>query len=100
MYRNQVKWQTSKAKRAREAKVVRDAKKNPKALFQYVASISNLSKSHGTLTEDDQGKASVLSAFFGSVFTKEDLTNVPVLMNDNILSSLSVSQDNVCKSLK
>ena len=108
-YRNQVKWQTRKAKRAREAKVARDAKKNPKAFFQYVASkikstesISNLTKSDGTLTEDDQGKASVLSDFFGSVFTKEDLSNVPVFNhpNVNILSSLSVSQENVCKSLK
>ena len=80
-----------------------------KAFFQYVASkkksresISNLTKKDGTLTEDDEGKARVLSDFFGSVFTKEDLNNVPVFNhpNVNILSSISTSQDAVCKSLK
>ena len=108
-YRNQVKWQTRKAKRAREAKVASDAKKNPKAFFQYVASkiksresISNLTKKDGTLTEDDEGKARVLSDFFGSVFTKEDLNNVPVFNHPNvsILSSITISQDAVRKSLK
>ena len=55
-------------------------KKTQKPFFQYVASkiksresISNLTKKDGTLTEDDEGKAKVLSDFFGSVFTKEDL---------------------------
>ena len=109
-YRNQVKWETRKAKRAREAKVAKDAKLNPKAFFQYVASktklkeaISNLTQKDGTLTEDDEGKAKVLSDFFGSVFTKEDLSNVPEFSHpnvQNILSNVTIADTDVCNSLK
>ena len=37
-YRNQVKWETRKAKKQKEQKVALDSKKNPKALFQYINS--------------------------------------------------------------
>ena len=66
-FRNQVKWESKKAKRLREYKVAKDAKVNPKAFYQYVASkikqkepISNLLKDDGSLTEDDIGKAEIL----------------------------------------
>ena len=111
-YRNQVKWETRKTKRAREAKIAREAKTNPKAFFQYVSSkikpkqpISNLLKDDGTLTEDDLGKAEELSKFFGSVFTKEDLKSIPEfshpnLPNINILSNVSICDNDIVKALK
>ena len=94
-YRNQVKWLTRKTKRAKEVKLAREAKSNPKAFFQYVSSkikrkepIANLIKEDGTLTEDNLGKAKVLSDFFGSVFTKEDLSNVPDFKHSSEITNL------------
>ena len=82
--RNQVKWACKKAKREREQKVADDAKTNPKAFYQYVASktksketIPNLQKSNGSLTEDDLGKAEELNNFFSSVFTADDADTIP-----------------------
>ena len=108
-YRNQVKWESKKAKRLREYQVARDAKVNPKAFFRYAASktkqtekISNLKKEDGTLTENDQGKAEVLYDFFSSVFTNEDPNNIPPFKhpNLNVISHFTISDDDMKKSLK
>ena len=108
-YRNQVKWECRKAKRLREHKLAKDAKSNPKAFFQYVKSktkqvesISNLVKADGTLTENDKEKAEVLNEFFGSVFTSEDVSNVPVFIhsNENILSDFSVREEEMRTRLR
>ena len=111
-YRNQVKWETRKNKKAREAKIAREAKSNPKAFFQYVSSkikpkqpISNLLKDDGTLTEDDLGKAEELNRFFGSVFTREDVNNVPEFSHPklpeiNILSNVSICDNDIVNALK
>ena len=91
--------------------MAREAKSNPKAFFQYVSSkikrkepIANLVKEDGTLTENDLGKAKVLSDFFGSVFTKEDLSNVPDFKHSseitNLLSKISVCDADFVKALK
>ena len=94
-YRNQVNWETRKAKKV--------------AFFQYVASktkpketIANLLKDDGTLTEDDIGKAKVLSDFFESVFTKEDLENIPDFThpNTNLLTNLTICEKDLIDALK
>ena len=57
---------------------------NPKSFWRYVNSktktrktISDLEKDDGKLTTSDQEKAGVLNNFFSSVFTIEDLEDVP-----------------------
>ena len=108
-YRNQVKWESKKAKRARENKIAKDAKLNPKAFFRYAASktknvdkVSNLKRKDGTITEDDVGKAEVLNDFFGSVFTKEDPNDIPTFThsNTNVLSQINITTDAMSKALR
>ena len=80
--RNQAKWEIRKAKRDYERDVAMKAKINPKAFYKYANSktrsgIGNLIKPNGTLTVDDREKAEALNSFFTSVFTQEDLINIP-----------------------
>ena len=83
-YRNLVNKEVKQAKRNKELKVAKEAKFNPKALYQFFASMNkpkesvpNLEKQDGTLTETDEEKANLLSDFFKSVYTVEDDTPLP-----------------------
>ena len=89
-YNNQVRWLSRAAKCTIEKLIAKEAKTNPKLFFQYVNSklkprekVSSLLKEDGSLTENDLEKAELLNSFFGSVFTKEDVNNVPVFNIDN-----------------
>ena len=77
---------TRKAKRQRERKIAKDIKSNSKAFYQFLSSkiskkdnISELKKKDGTMTESDEEKSTELNEFFASVFTKEDLNEIPEL---------------------
>ena len=66
-YRNQVVWESRKAKKEKEKKIAKLSKSNPKAFYQYVNSkvkprenVSSLLKDDGTLTRDDLEKSEVL----------------------------------------
>ena len=108
-YRNLVNKLVKKAKREKEKNVAKEAKSNPKALFQYISSktktrenVPNLEKQDGTLTKNDAEKVEVLSQFFKSVYTKEDTTNIPEFerRTSNTLSSVSVTTDDIRCHLK
>ncbi|XP_064638277.1 uncharacterized protein LOC135494302 [Lineus longissimus] len=82
--RNQVKWEVRKAKKNHEREIAENAKRNPKAFYQYARSkmktkcgIPNLTNRDGNQTENDHEKAEVLNDFFTSVFTIEDKSNIP-----------------------
>ncbi len=82
--RNQAKWACRKAVRMLEKKIADQAKHNPKAFWSYVQSklktrsgVSDLDMPDGTRTSTDNQKADVLNEFFQSVFTKENMENVP-----------------------
>ena len=88
-YNNQVRWLSRTAKCNKEKSIAKEAKTNPKLFFQYVNSklkpkekVSSLLKEDGSLTNNDLEKAELLNSFFGSVFTKEDVNNVPVFNID------------------
>ena len=107
-YRNQVIWETRKAKVQKEAKLARDSKENPKAFFQYVntklkpkENISNLLKEDGTLTESDIEKCEVLNKFFASVFSVEDKNDVPTFTctNESFISNILVTEDDMKDAL-
>ena len=81
---NQVNWMCKKAVRRLEKDIASGVKENPKAFWSYVKtkitareSIGSLIKSDGTTTETDIEKSQVLQDFFISVFTREDLQNMP-----------------------
>ena len=82
--RNQVKWECRRAERDFEQKLALESKQNPKAFYRYAQSklktrsaISQLLQNDGSLTTSDKDKANVLNSFFTSVFTREDMTNMP-----------------------
>ena len=83
-YRNQVKKEARKAKINKEVSVARNAKTNPKEFFKYIncklkpkEKIPNLANDNGSLTNNDYEKCEILNSFFSSVFTKEDISNIP-----------------------
>ena len=77
---------TRKLCRDFEMDIAKNIKKNPKAFWKYVKSklktrstIDHLTKEDGTMTINDEENAEVLNRFFTSVFTEEDLENIPTL---------------------
>lgn len=81
----EVKDAVRKAKKKFERNLAKDARRNPKAFYSYLKSKTSNRQSVGPLKEnnevvtDDKRQAEILNLFFTSVFTKEDLENVPVL---------------------
>ena len=93
--RNQAKNACRKAIRDYEKTVAHDAKRNPKRFFAYVRSKLNTKDSvadlndNGCKVSSDDGKANVLNRFFSSVFTTENLTNLPSCEEKHFSSCLS-----------
>ena len=87
-----VKKAVRNAKKQFEKKLSKDAKKNPKAFYKYINSKKSNRENIGPLKvdkiliDDDKSVAETLNMFFSSVFTKEDLDNLPNIakIKDNI----------------
>jgi hypothetical protein len=89
-----VKDSVRKAKKTFEKSLAKDVKKNPKAFYSYLKSKTSNKQSVGPLKDDgivvtdDEKQAEILNKFFTSVFTKEDLADLPHLdpfPGDNLL---------------
>ena len=66
------------------------------------SSIGNLLKTNGTSAETDSEKADELNSFFASVFTHENLSNIPIVQDlnfDRPLETIDVSINQVEKLL-
>jgi hypothetical protein len=80
-----VKDSVRKAKKKFEKNLAKDVKKNPKAFYSYLKSKTSNRQSVGPLkvdgvvVTDDEKQVEILNQFFTSVFTKEDLANLPQL---------------------
>ena len=108
--RNEVNDTVKKAKIDYEKSIALNAKKEPKRFWKYVkqktkskSSIGNLLKTDGTSTETDSEKADELNSFFASVFTHENLTNIPIVQDlnfDRPLETIDVSINQVEKLLQ
>ena len=108
--RNQVAHLTFRDRRDFERKLAAEVKENCKAFWKYAGSnrklkraIPKLLKKDGSTAESDKEKAEVLNNQFASVFTEEDLINVPDFENLNmtsILSSITVTEEILLKHLK
>ena len=75
-----------RAKREHERKVAKNSKSNNKMFWKYVRSktkatsgVSALKKENGEMTKEDNEKAEILNNYFSSVFTEENLTNIPFI---------------------
>jgi hypothetical protein len=75
--------------------IAKEAKRNPKAFHKYVNSktkvrsgISELETNEG-LSISDNEKADTLNKVFTSVFTKENLSNIPACESHPVLNYLN-----------
>ena len=105
---NQARWQCRKAVSSYEKYIASGVKKNARAFWSYVnskittrESVCNLTKPDGSKTETDQEKAEVLQDFFSSVFTKEDLQDIPLPSDvefDTPLDDIPITSGDVFES--
>ena len=101
---------TDKLRKAFEKDLAKNAKKNPKGFWKYYKSltksksdIGDILKSDGTTATDNKEKAEAFNDFFCSVFTDENLNNIPPVEKKNYdfpLSSVAITPDKVFKKLK
>ena len=84
--RNECNREIKKAKKNYERKISEECKNNPKRFWQYVQSktkhksgISPLDKGNGDLAYGNKEKADILNSYFASVFTRENVNNVPFM---------------------
>ena len=87
-----------------------NVKKNPKAFWRYVNSklksrttIGHLTRPDGTETKTDEETAEALNQFFSSVFTEEDLKNIPTLnqkYHGNPLERVQITTELITAKLK
>lgn len=82
--RNTTTQELRRAIRTFEKSIAKQAKKDPKVFYKYVNSrtktrpvVTKLYKDDGKLTGSDEETAEVLNKFFTSVFTDEDMNNIP-----------------------
>ena len=82
--RTRVNYFMRKERRNKETKIAEDIKNNPKKFYQYISSntvkrdsIPDLINEDGSKAKTDEEKSSTLNQFFNSVFTQEDLSNIP-----------------------
>lgn len=108
--RNQARKACRTAVRELEKSVAKKAKQNPKAFFAYARSktktrdgISDLSDSCGEKVTTDHGKANLLNSYFSSVFTEEDLTQIPncgVSVLESVLEDIEFNSEQVKEKLE
>jgi len=82
--RNQVTKELCKARKVFEEKLAQDLKDNPKSFYRYVHSrtkskdkVGPLKDLVGNVIDDDKGMCDMLNDFFGSVFTTENVADIP-----------------------
>ena len=90
------------AKRKFERRIAKNMKKNPRQFYAHLNSktksrtnVGPLQTDGGARISDSQGMSNILNTFFTSVFTKEDVTHIPVpkQMCNAEVSSLTVSEE-------
>ena len=107
---NQAKWECRRAEKEFEKKIASEAKTNPQAFYKYAQSkmktrvwITNLSDDAGNLITNDKEKANLMNQYFSSVFTKEDMSNLPNFEErvfDQPLSEFNITPEMVEKKLE
>ena len=97
------------AKRKMERDLANDNKKNNKQFTKYIQSKTNnksgigpLAGKDGKRTMDDKEMADILNQQFSSVFTREDITNIPALLPETqeILEEIRITERDVRKQIR
>ena len=107
--RNKVRKITRRLQKNREKDVANTAKANPKKFWQYinrttkiVTGIGDLETPSNGLTGNDKDKAEILANFFSSVFTQENMENMPTVTmskSNGGLKSYEIGVEDVRKKL-
>ena len=107
--RNRTNRTINKAKFDYEQKITTEIKSNPKQFWKYINAKSNrkrdlvdLVDEAGNLVTDEKDKAELLNNYFSSVYTKEDVSNIPNIenrANEQSIESTEITQDIVNKQL-
>jgi hypothetical protein len=104
----ELKKKIKRAKRKKERELVNGEDRNGKKFTNYIKSktkartgIGPLKKADGTLTTDGREMADILNGFFSSVFTKEDLTNLPTKNRETnkLLTDIVINERLVVKKI-
>ena len=106
--RNETAKLIKKAKKDHEKKIAQKSKENPKMFWNYInsqrkckESIPVLKGKDGKMYTDNYNKTCILNDFFSSVFTKEDMNNLPNMTpgdksNNIFISEISnITEENV-----
>jgi len=87
--RNQVTASIRKARKQFELQIVEKIKEDPKAFYSYVRNrsktkvkIGPLKDVDGNIVSDNKGMSAILSEYFSTVFTREDVSNMPTIGNN------------------
>ena len=108
--RNMLRKMTRKLRKDFEAQIINNVKTNPKSFWRYVNTrlktkpgIDVIENELGHLKSSPSDKAKLLNKFFCSVFTVEDVTNMPVLpcrpFLGSTLSDVVITAQEVCSKL-
>ena len=109
-FEKQVKKSVKQAKRKYERNLAKQAKKNPKEFYAYLKtktsnkeSVGPLKPDGGDVVTDDAVMAGMLNEFFSSVFTDENLDEVPtpetVYRGDSPLHDVDITPEKVAKKI-
>ena len=100
-----------RAKRLYENKIANNIKTDPKLYYRYARSkmdvkdgIGPLTDENGNVISDNKDMAQVLNQYFTTVFTDENMDNIPesrcLCSDENILKDVDVSYEAVLKKLE
>ena len=110
--RNDTSKQIKHAKRSYEQNIANNSKKNSKAFWRYINSvkkskpgIASLRKDDNSYTINDKEKAEALDKLFSSVFTRENLANIPNIKEGEhskgvFISNIYITEKAVMTKLK
>ena len=108
--RNSIRNLTRQLRLEYEASIAKSIRNNPKRFWNYVKSktkvkppLPNLKSCDGTEACTDIDKATVLNSFFTSVFTRENVDDIPGIDQYGFsepLSDISISSDQIYEQLK
>ena len=108
--RNKVSHAIDRDRKEYEKGIAREIKSNIKAFWKYVNKrrknkrhIPNLVCKDGTLTKTDEEKANALNEQFCSVYSNEDLDNIPLFPDrkiDTFLKRIDITSEIVLKKLQ
>ena len=98
-----------RAKHGFEKKLAQNAKKDPKAFYSYLKSkksnretVGPILSDSGELVTDCQQQANILNAYFASVFTEEDMNNLPRLELRGVpeMSEVTITEQKVLEKIQ